>query len=216
MPHLGPWQRGCCGAYQPWISFAWSSTRGSETLWQQLVKNLYADVVSNEGSDNNNCVTGEYANHLTSGQRRVLSDMLEDHALGQHLCVLGSKGAGKSELARAFSAASSLDTIVFYLYSELTSRDLLQRRATDIDGNTIWQDSPLVQAARTGKLCVLDGFERIDVSALTALQMLLQDGSTTLPSGETFTTHPSFRCVALGLTPLSLPGRRHSLPLSYK
>ena len=127
--------------------------------------------------------------------------MLEDHALGQHLCVLGSKGAGKSELARAFSAASSLDTIVFYLYSELTSRDLLQRRATDIDGNTIWQDSPLVQAARTGKLCVLDGFERIDVSALTALQMLLQDGSTTLPSGETFTTHPSFRCVALGLTP---------------
>ena len=165
--------------------------------------NLRADVVGDSSSSSGatTASTQPYAEHLTKGQEGVLADVLEDHNVGQHVCVLGSKGAGKSELARAFSAASGLDAVVFYLYSELTSRDLLQRRATDIDGNTTWEDSPLIQAARVGTLCVLDGFERVDVGALTALQKLLQDGNTTLPSGELFTAHPSFRCMALGLTP---------------
>ena len=59
-------------------------------------ENLYADVVSNEGSNDNNCVTGEYANHLTSGQRRVLSDMLEDHALGNTCAYLVVKGRARA------------------------------------------------------------------------------------------------------------------------
>ena len=43
------------------------------------------------------------------------------------------------------------------LYHEMSARDLVQRRATSPDGDTIWEISPLVRAALNGHLAVLDG-----------------------------------------------------------
>ena len=34
----------------------------------------------------------------------------------------------------------------------MSSRDLLQRRATNDDGDTVWVDSPLIRAARSGPM----------------------------------------------------------------
>ena len=33
----------------------------------------------------------------------------------------------------------------------MSSRDLLQRRATNDEGDTVWVDSPLIRAARSGQ-----------------------------------------------------------------
>ena len=57
----------------------------------------------------------------------------------------------------------------------MSSRDLLQRRATNDQGDTVWQDSPLLRAARSGALCILDGVHRLQNDALAALAPLLQD-----------------------------------------
>lgn len=71
----------------------------------------------------------------------------------------------------------------FPLYNDLTSRDLLQRRATDSAGNTSWVDSPLTAAAKNGDVCVLDGIERLDAQTLLSLKRLLHDSALDLPDG---------------------------------
>lgn len=160
--------------------------------------NLFVDVsLGEEGAAS----TASLSQDLTWSQHMTLVNLIEDHNLEQHPCLLGHKGSGKSVIARAFARETGLSPVTFNLYSDLTSRDLLQRRVTDSEGNTTWSDSPLVLAARTGQLAILDGIDRIDYSALVALQRLLQEGEMTLPSGEFFSAHPHFRCLALGLTP---------------
>lgn len=154
------------------------------------------------------------ASSLLPFQRSAMSSMIMDHVLGRHLCLLGPKGSGKSAIAREFCRVLNYTHIAFPLYQELTSRDLLQRRITDVHGNTAWTDSPLVQAARQGAVCVLDGIDRLDIHALCSLRRLLQDGAIDLPNGERLSMfaeastdsngiHPSFRVIALGLPPAS-------------
>lgn len=52
----------------------------------------------------------------------------------------------------------------------MTSRDLIQQRTTSLNGDTVWRDSPLIDAAIHGKLAVLDGINRVHSSTLTILQ----------------------------------------------
>ena len=80
----------------------------------------------------------------TPTHTRLLMAMLQDHAVGADLCILGAKGSGKSDLARLFAHRLGYATELFSLFKDMTARDLLQRRATDPNGNTRWEDSPLV------------------------------------------------------------------------
>jgi hypothetical protein len=60
------------------------------------------------------------------------------------MCIVGSKGSGKSQIARLFAHRLGYRSELFTLFKDMTARDLFQRRATDCEGNTYWQDSPLV------------------------------------------------------------------------
>lgn len=51
----------------------------------------------------------------------------------------------------------------------MTSRDLIQQRETMQNGDTVWRNSPLVNAALEGKLAVLDGIHRVHTSTLAVL-----------------------------------------------
>ena len=42
----------------------------------------------------------------------------------------------------------------------MTPRELVQRRATDAAGRTVWAPQGLLRAVREGKLAVLDGVHR--------------------------------------------------------
>eukprot|EP00434_Breviolum_minutum_P000157 symbB.v1.2.000133.t1/scaffold16.1/size461936/7 len=88
-------------------------------------------------------------------------------------------------------APGGLGLEFFFLHEEMSSRDLLQRRATSDQGDTIWMDSPLVRAARSGAMCILDGAHRLKGDALCALAPLLQDRQACLsvagdPRGATW------------------------------
>lgn len=73
----------------------------------------------------------------TPTTRAALTAMVQEHALGRDVCLMGGKGVGKSRLAQLFARrlgygdAGGLE--VFPLFKEMTPRDLLQRRATDAE-----------------------------------------------------------------------------------
>lgn len=51
----------------------------------------------------------------------------------------------------------------------MTSRDLIQQRSTEANGDTTWRDSALVSAALNGQMAVLDGIHRVHPSTLSVI-----------------------------------------------
>ena len=180
------------------------------------------------GTASGGAVGGGEAWVETPALRACLLAMAEDHASGAHLCLVGAAGGGKSALAHRFGAAFGYRVRTVPLYRDLTSHDLLQRRTLDTAGNTGWRDSPLVEAALAGDLCVLDGIHRLRPDGLASLHQLLLDGEATLHDGTRLLraghfdalrerlgltaqqladscsvrrVHPSFRVVALAQPP---------------
>lgn len=78
----------------------------------------------------------------------------------------------------------------------MSSRDLLQQRATDPNGDTRWTQTPLVAAALEGSLAVLDGLHRVDPGTLSVLQRLAQDRETTLNDGTRLVGHDRYDKIA--------------------
>uniref|UniRef100_A0A915CQ05 ATPase dynein-related AAA domain-containing protein n=1 Tax=Ditylenchus dipsaci TaxID=166011 RepID=A0A915CQ05_9BILA len=76
------------------------------------------------------------------------------------------------------------DVETLILYQDMNSRELFQQRRILPNGDTVWEDSPLVRAAKEGKLCVLDGMERVHSSMIEALAPLIHHRFLQLPDGS--------------------------------
>ncbi|OLQ07812.1 von Willebrand factor A domain-containing protein 8 [Symbiodinium microadriaticum] len=178
---------------------------------------------------------------LTPTQQRLVGAIMQDHAAGMDICLVGEKGVGKSALVRAFSEQLGLRRRVIFCFKDLLARDLLQRRTTDQVGQTQWQDSALVQAAIGGDIAVLDGLHRLAHGHVAILGPLLADREAVLPDGSRLVSperwrkliavkglcqdcrefeeahvrfravHPSFRCVATAETQASQREGRQNL-----
>ena len=150
----------------------------------------------------------------TPGSQQILSDMMQEHAVGNDMILMSPKGEGKSATVQQFASLLGYDTQLFAMYKEMTSRDLLLRRATDpLTGETTWEETPLLQAARRGDICILDGIEKLQPDVLSSIQSLASDRELVLPNGhrlgrsrpittldlpdEFIPVHPAFRIVAL-------------------
>eukprot|EP00428_Durinskia_dybowskii_P062357 CAMPEP_0170375242 /NCGR_PEP_ID=MMETSP0117_2-20130122/11058_1 /TAXON_ID=400756 /ORGANISM="Durinskia baltica, Strain CSIRO CS-38" /LENGTH=1559 /DNA_ID=CAMNT_0010630307 /DNA_START=124 /DNA_END=4803 /DNA_ORIENTATION=+ len=184
---------------------------------------------------------------LTAQQQTVYDEVRHDLTLGRNVCLLGGKGSGKSHLLGQIAEQLQQDMLVFPVFQEMSGRDMLQRRGTststpspvaatatatavDVDSarnnsgsasasSSLWLDSPLVKAARVGKICVLDGVDRVDAQALLGIRSIVSsptyyppqpqqgfDGAVEvreidLPSGERLLVHPDFRLICLGVPP---------------
>ena len=91
---------------------------------------------------------------LLDSQLAVLGEILQDHAVGFDCCVLAPRGAGKSVLVRQFAAILGYGVYAVFCHQDMASHELLQRRTTDAEGSTLWQDSPLLLAAVSGQVSV--------------------------------------------------------------
>ena len=159
---------------------------------------------------------------------QLLSLMMQSHAAGRDLCLVGPAGAGKSFMSRIFARALGYAPVqTLFVYQDMTARDLLQRRSTDEFGATTWIPTPLTIAMQEGRLAVLDGIHRLPLGTISALLRLLDEREITLFDGTSFVcparyaemqerlglteeelsargiflVHPSFRVLALANPP---------------
>ncbi|KAI8991241.1 AAA domain-containing protein [Mycotypha africana] len=165
----------------------------------------------------------------------IFSAMVLLHAGGKDICLIGTqKGVGKSTLVRNFARRLGYTIDYIPLYRDMSSRDLLQRRSTTATGDTVWENSLLVEAAIHGHLAVLDGIEALSYGTLNTLQRLCADRETQLPDGTRLISgrryakllrkfspeeleakrllpvHPSFRIIALARAGTSDQAGSHS------
>ena len=121
----------------------------------------------------------------TSSFRNSLAAMIQEHSVGNDILLVSQKGEGKTILAQEFAARLGYETHLFAMNTETTSQNLLQRRSTDPStGETRWEDSPLMRAARGGDICVLDGIEKLRPDVLSSIQSLIVDRDIQLPDGQ--------------------------------
>ena len=64
------------------------------------------------------------------------------------VAIIGDRGVGKATIGRELSRLLDQPVEPILLYQDMSSRDLLQQRDTDRDGNTVWRHSPLVKELR--------------------------------------------------------------------
>lgn len=121
----------------------------------------------------------------TPYHKRVLTSMVIAHAGGHDFCLIGTnKGVGKSALIRHFARNLGYAIEFIPLFRDMSSRDLLQRRTTTSTGDTVWENSMLVEAALHGRLAVLDGVETLSFGTLSTLQRLVKEREVQLPDGK--------------------------------
>nr|XP_015219376.1 PREDICTED: von Willebrand factor A domain-containing protein 8 isoform X1 [Lepisosteus oculatus] len=163
----------------------------------------------------------------TPSHEGLLAEMMLSHMV-KDMCLIGAKGCGKSVIAKEFAEMLGYNIEPIMLYQDMTARDLLQQRYTLPSGDTAWRASPLVTAAREGKLVLLDGIHRVNLGTLTVLSRLIHDRELALYDGtrllqadryqslkkelqfsdeelqerSVFPIHPSFRIVALAEPPV--------------
>ena len=163
----------------------------------------------------------------TSYQNNLLISLLESHVVSD-ICLIGPKGCGKSITVQTLANLLGYEIEPVVLYQDMTSRDLIQQRTTLSNGDTVWKNSPLVDAALHGKLAILDGINRIDPSTLAIVHRLVHDRELQLHDGKrliradrydeikekynksdaelqesgVLRIHPSFRIIALAESPM--------------
>ncbi|XP_021936474.1 von Willebrand factor A domain-containing protein 8 isoform X2 [Zootermopsis nevadensis] len=142
------------------------------------------------------CGTGERASSSTgfietSYQEQLLAQLLQSHLVGD-FCIIGPRGCGKSATVNRLAALLNYQIEPIVLYQDMTSRDLVQQRTTLPNGDTVWQNSPLVTAALEGKMAVLDGIHRIHPSTLAVIQRLVHDRELQLHDGRRLVRHDRF------------------------
>jgi AAA domain (dynein-related subfamily) len=120
----------------------------------------------------------------TESAQHTIDGMLMLHTLDRDMCLMGSRGSGKTMLVQQFARLLDYATETFPLHQDMSHRDLLQRRATTSAGDTVWQPSPLVVAAREGRLAVLDNIDRLPPDLLSVVQSLVQDRELSLFDGS--------------------------------
>eukprot|EP01060_Flectonema_neradi_P023062 TRINITY_DN3129_c0_g2_i1.p1 TRINITY_DN3129_c0_g2~~TRINITY_DN3129_c0_g2_i1.p1 ORF type:complete len:1879 (+),score=356.83 TRINITY_DN3129_c0_g2_i1:191-5827(+) len=161
---------------------------------------------------------------LTPTYSSVLTDMMKDHVMGKHICLVGPPGCGKSQLAKQFSQllGYSNGASTVHCHWDMSAKEMLQRRNTLDNGDTIWELTAIARAAINGQLLVLDGVDKLQPGVLASLGRLFIDGEGTLYDGTVlrstadynkllesglsrdqltemgvYEVHPAFRIIAL-------------------
>jgi von Willebrand factor A domain-containing protein 8 len=127
----------------------------------------------------------------TSYHKAVLTKLLIAHASSSgDICIIGEKGSGKTLIVKTFANYLGYEVEFLPLYKDMTMRELLQKRTTLPNGDTIWVNSGLVEAALNGRLAVLDQIDILAFGILPSIQRLVSEREMALPDGS-FLVHPT-------------------------
>ncbi|CAI8045681.1 von Willebrand factor A domain-containing protein 8, partial [Geodia barretti] len=152
----------------------------------------HPDGVTTNGQEQSLIEESDYV--PTEVHEDILARMIQSHKTGD-FCLVGGKGTGKETLVKRFASLLGYEVETVVLYQDMTSRELLQQRSTLPNGDTTWRTSPLVNAAREGKLALLDGVHRLHPGTLSVLKRLLQDRELSLMDGSRLLSHNHYKAT---------------------
>jgi len=110
--------------------------------------------------------------------------------------ITGESGNGKSAMVKQACAKNKRAFYRLNITVETDTLDLLGHYNL-VNGNTIWQDSPLVEAARTGGIVLLDEIFAANPARILALQGILEgEPFIVKQTGERITPAPGFNIIA--------------------
>jgi len=139
------------------------------------------DIMLNHASEHDFCLIGP--------QGKPYIGFLKDIIGISEIFLLGS---GKTELIKQFANMLEYNMHTIYLYKDMSTRDLLQQRITMSNGDTVWHNSPLINACLVGDLVVLDGIHRLRDDTLMSLRRLIQDRELDLSDGTKLLRHDKY------------------------
>eukprot|EP01060_Flectonema_neradi_P029995 TRINITY_DN4267_c0_g1_i1.p1 TRINITY_DN4267_c0_g1~~TRINITY_DN4267_c0_g1_i1.p1 ORF type:complete len:1813 (+),score=366.76 TRINITY_DN4267_c0_g1_i1:45-5441(+) len=211
-----------------WRAYPWSLLCRSKDSFEMMQQSLEASDIRSAGTDPSVAamVASLFAADSTpmfGNQQHAMASMLQSHQANRDICLIAPKGEGKTFITQQFAIITNYNEVEsIFLYADMSARELLQRRVLGPKGETTWETSPLVNAAESGKLAILDGLQRLSAGTYGALSRLIQDREITLFDGTRYITadaydrlinsgvkpsskirriHPNFRIVALGTPP---------------
>lgn len=128
----------------------------------------------------------------------VYSDVKEILSSGEFVptMVVGESGNGKTK-SIVMACANQKRKMVNVSIDFTTTEDDLFGKYALIDGNTIWEEGPVIVAMKTGSVLLLDELDRANPEILIGLNMVL-DGYTYLnkKTGEYVKAAPGFTVFA--------------------
>ena len=115
---------------------------------------------------------------------KLLCTMLQAHAAGERaLLLIGSQGVGKNRLADKLIAMLGREREYIQLHRDSTLTSLTLVPSLE-DGQIVWQDSPLVRAARHGRILLVDEADKAPLEVVALLKQLVEDGNVLLGNGQ--------------------------------
>ncbi len=123
-------------------------------------------------------------------QTRTLMEMLKDFAVGEHLLLIGNQGVGKNKLADKFLQLLRLPREYIQLHRDTTVSQLTTQPSVH-DGQLVFEDSPLVRAAREGYVLVVDEADKAPTHVTALLKGLAEDREMMLGDGRRIRAMPT-------------------------
>jgi len=109
---------------------------------------------------------------------RILKQMKADFDLGEHLLLIGVQGVGKNKLADKFLEKYHIPRQYIQLHRDTTVASLTLQPGV-VDGQLVFEDSPLVKAVKHGHVLVIDEADKAEV----CISILSQNSNFLLFSG---------------------------------
>ena len=142
------------------------------------------------------------------GQAQVMNDILEAHSVGEKaLLISGYQGVGKNRIVDFLLSTLNCEREYLQLHRDTTIQSLMSTPSVE-NGRIVFHDSPLVRAAKHGRILVLDEADKAPVEVVALLKGLIEDGQLALPDGrilcqgessdpDFLPIHPDFRIWTL-------------------
>jgi len=113
-----------------------------------------------------------------------LREIVRDLTLGErHLLLIGNQGTGKNKLTDHLLELLRWEREYIQLHRDTTVSALTVQASLE-QGKVIWEDSPLVQAVRYGRVLVVDEADKAPLEVVCILKGLVEDGEMTLSDGR--------------------------------
>ena len=118
------------------------------------------------------------------GQAKVMRDIIDAHSVGEKaLLICGYQGVGKNKIVDYLLKNLNCEPEYLQLHRDTTFQSLLMSPSVEA-GRVIYHDSPLVRAAKFGRILVLDEADKAPVEVVAILKGLVEDGQLSLPDGR--------------------------------